>query len=414
VAATSITADGLGPDAGKLRLARFAVSAMFFINGFTVGHWATKIPVLVERLDITEAVLGRLIILFGIGAVAALIAGAWAVTRYGSPIVLRWTSLLLIPSLPLLTLAPDLLWTAVAMLWLGMFLGAMDNAMNANGVAVEVELNKPVMSSYHGFWSLGGMVGGLTGGAMIVWLGEMGHALTVAAITAAVTFWTWRHFWKGSVDDAAGRTATQNAPRQAGIPRVTGIYVLGVVTMLCFAAEGTIIDWSALYLRDELEAPLLISGYAFAAFSATMAAMRFLGDGLRGRVGDRPLFVGCGVLTAIGLAIAGAANGIAIVCLGFFVAGVGMANLVPVLFSTAGRYRGLQPSIAIAVITTFGYAGLLFIPAFVGFIAENFSLAAVFAGWGVIVAVLGLCGFVLPGVSSRSSGSANSASARKS
>lgn len=377
----------------RLRLARFAVFAAFFINGFMVGHWATKIPVLVERLDITEAVLGRMIILFGAGAVVALIAGAFLVTRFGSASVVRWTTVLLSPSLVLLTLAPTVLTAALALVWLGVFLGAMDNAMNANGVGVEKALGVPTMSAFHGFWSLGGVAGGLTGGAMIAAFGEMGHALAVFAITLAVAVWAWRHYRadEGIVDQPDAGTV-----RPRGLPRSPGIYMLGVVSLLAFAPEGTVIDWSALYLKDELGAPLVVSGYAYAAFAATMAAMRFLGDGLRLRLGDPAMFSVSGLVAATGLLIAAIAPGFLVACAGFFVAGLGMANMVPILFSAAGNYRGMQPAVAIAVVTTFGYGGLLFVPAFVGAIAEAFSLAHVFGGWAVIVLGVGLCGLLLP------------------
>ncbi len=413
MATEAITDAGAAPASERLRLARLAVSVAFFANGLMVGHWATKIPVLVERLGISEAVLGRLIILFGVGAVIALIAGAWMVTRIGSVAVVRWTSLMLVPSLVLITIAPNLTTTALAMLWLGMFLGAMDNAMNANGVGVEVALGKPVMSSYHGFWSLGGVAGGLTGGAMIAWLGEMGHAIAVTGIVAALVAWAWRHYWQEPAAADPDLAATDTV-RRRGLPRKPGIYILGIVTLLAFAPEGTVIDWSALYLKDEMGAPLLVSGYAYAAFSATMATTRLLGDRLRGRFGDRVVFIAGGLLAGSGFIIAGNAGGFVTACLGFLVTGIGLANMVPVLFSTAGRYPGLAPSVAIAVITTFGYAGLLFAPAFVGMIAEAWSLALVFSGWGVIVAAVGLLAIALPSISSRSSGSDESASARKS
>lgn len=398
----------------RLKLARLAVFAAFFVNGFMVGHWATKIPVLVERLGISEIVLGRLIILFGIGAVIALIGGAWMVTRLGSVAVVRWTSVLLAPSLILLTLAPSVPAAAVALLWLGTFLGAMDNAMNANGIGVEKAAGRPAMSSFHGFWSLGGMVGGLTGGAMIVTLGEMGHALAVGAIGLAVALWAWRHYRPDDfgADDSAAKT--EGTTPRGGLPRDAGIYGIGILTLLAFAPEGTVIDWSALYLRDELSAPLIVSGYAFAAFSATMATMRFFGDRLRASFGDRRVFVISAVFAATGLAIAGNAPGFVVACLGFFIAGLGMANMVPILFSAAGAYPGLRPAVAIAVITTFGYGGLLFMPAFVGVLAETFSLAFVFAGWSVIVLAVGASALMLNYLPSRSSGSADSVSARKS
>jgi fucose permease len=408
------SASGMPPDIRRLKLARQAVFAAFFVNGFMVGHWATKIPVLVERLGISEAVLGRLIVLFGVGAVIALIGGAWMVTRFGSVTVVRWTSVLLAPSLVLLTLAPSVPAAALALLWLGTFLGAMDNAMNANGIGVEKAAGRPAMSSFHGFWSLGGMVGGLTGGAMIVTLGEMGHALAVGAISLAVALWAWRHYRPDDFGADASEAGQAGTPRRGGIPREAGIYGLGILTLLAFAPEGTVIDWSALYLRDELGAPLIASGYAFAAFSATMAMMRFFGDRLRARFGDRRIFVVSAALAATGLAIAGTAPGFLVACAGFFIAGLGMANMVPILFSAAGAYPGLPPAVAIAVITTFGYAGLLFMPAFVGALAEAFSLALVFAGWSVIVLAVGASSLFIGYLPSRSSGSAASASARKS
>jgi MFS family permease len=385
----------------RLSAARFAVSAAFFANGFTVGHWAPKIPVMVERLGISQPTLGRMIILFGIGAIIALIAGAAATTRFGSRRVLRWTSLLLAPSLLFLTLAPTMQTAALMLLWLGMFLGAMDNAMNANGVTVESALAKPVMSSYHGFWSLGGVVGGLTGGAMIAYFGELGHAIIVALIVLAIVLVAWPRY----MDDArtanpagAGERSTPASRRFADLPRSPGIFLLGIVTMLAFAPEGTVIDWSALYLNREQDAPILVSGYAFAAFSATMALMRFLGDGIRARLGDRLTYVSGAFVAAVGLLIAGASTHFAVACLGFFISGLGMANMVPVLFSSGGRYPGVKPAIGIAVVTVFGYGGLLFIPALVGELAELYSLSAVFIGWGAILIVISGFAFILPGL----------------
>lgn len=381
-----------GPD---LKSARNAVYAAFFANGLVVGHWAPKIPVLVERLGITESTLGKMIILFGVGALLALIAGAWLVTRFGSKAIVCWTSLFLAPSLLLLTITPTVAAASFAMLWLGVFLGAMDNAMNTNGVGVEVKLGRPVMSSYHGFWSLGGVVGGLSGGAMIAVMGELGHALAVGVLVLGLVVWAWPRYLAS--DDLDGDASDPLTPaKTSALPRSPGIYVLGVLTLLAFAPEGTVIDWSALYLKAELDAPLLVSGYAVAAFSATMALMRLHGDGLRARFGDRNTFIVSGLVAGGGLFIAGAADQLMLACIGFLIAGLGMANVVPVLFSTAGRTPGVRPTVGIAVITTFGYGGLLFIPAFVGFIAEAYSIGLVYVGWGMIAMVIGGVGLFLP------------------
>ncbi|WP_051540916.1 MFS transporter [Ahrensia sp. 13_GOM-1096m] len=386
--------------AGALFHARWAVNAAFFANGLMIGHWAAKIPVMVERLGISEGMLGQLIVVFGLGALFALIVGAWLVTKYGSVFVIRWTWLFLSISLILLTLVPSLFGTALALLWFGMFLGAMDNAMNANGVAVEVALDRPVMSSYHGFWSLGGLVGGLSGGAMIVWFGEMGHALIVTGIVLALMFYAWpRLMSDANMDsdfDAQQEAGAQTKKRKTGIPRSFGLYLLGFAALFSFASEGTIIDWSALYLRNELDAPLIVSGYAVAAFSFTMALMRFLGDGVRTRFGDRRTFIVSAAISSVGLFFGGYADNFYLACFGFFVAGIGMANVVPVLFSAAGKYPGIRPSVGIAVVTALGYAGLLFIPALVGVVAEYYSIGIVYVGWAIIVLGVAALGFVLP------------------
>jgi len=371
-----------------LRRAQMAVYAAFFANGFAVGHWAPKIPFLVDRLGISESMLGRMIILFGVGAVVALLAGAWCVTRFGSGNVLRVTSAFLVPALVLMTWTDTVFTATLALLWLGVFLGAMDNAMNAHGVAVEVKLARPVMSSYHGFWSLGGVAGGLTGGAMIVAFGEMGHAVLVSLTLLGLVVWAWpRYLADDNLDcDAFGKMRVPGSDRKSTwLPRRPGIYFIGAMTLIGFAPEGTIIDWSALYLRDELSAPVWLSGYAVAAFAATMAMMRLSGDRMRSRFGDRHVYVLSVVVAAIGLWIAGMAGTVLWACIGFFISGLGMANVVPILFSAAGRFPGVAPAIGIAVATTFGYAGLLFLPAFVGVIAENHSIGTVFVWWPVLL-----------------------------
>ena len=146
---------------------RWAVSAAFYANGFVVGHWAPKIPVLAERLAISESVLGALVIMFGLGALVALLTGAVLTTRYGSASVVRWTSYMLAPGLLFISLSPNLFATALSMLWLGVFMGAMDGAMNANAVSVEKARGTAIMSSCHGFWSLGGLTGAPLGGWML-------------------------------------------------------------------------------------------------------------------------------------------------------------------------------------------------------------------------------------------------------
>jgi fucose permease len=142
--------------------------------------------------------------------------------------------------------------------------------------------------------------------------------------------------------------------------------------------EGAILDWGALYLRNELGASVSQSGFAFAAFSMTMAIMRFAGDLVRDRFGAVRTLRFCSVMSITGLLIAGLAGNSTFVIIGFAIAGIGISNMVPIAFSAAGNMPGLAPGIGLSVVTTMGYSGILVAPSAIGFIAEHTGLASVF------------------------------------
>ncbi|GAB4350396.1 MAG: MFS transporter [Oricola sp.] len=369
--------------------ARWAVSAAFFANGFVVGHWAPKIPVLAARLEIGESVLGALVIMFGIGALVALLAGAVLTTRFGSDRVVRWTSFLLVPGLLFVSLSSNIATTALSMLWLGVFMGAMDGAMNANAVSVEKARGRAIMSSCHGFWSLGGLTGAPLGGLMLARFGDMGHSIGVLVMTgilvATAQFFYFRDARMPALEDRPAEPGRSPKRLLALLPGGFGIYLLGLCALLAFVPEGSILDWSALYLAKVHNAPVAIAGYAFAAFSGTMALMRFAGDGLRDRFGDGRTFFVSALVAAAGFAVAGLSATLDAVLAGFLVCGLGLANMVPIVFSAAGRFPGIEPAIGIGIVTAFGYSGALTAPAILGFIAEHTGLAAIFAGFSIVL-----------------------------
>lgn len=369
--------------------ARWAVSAAFFANGFVVGHWAPKIPVLAERLAITESVLGALVIMFGIGALIALLAGAVLTTRYGSDRVVRWTSFLLVPGLLFISLSPDIATTALSMLWLGVFMGAMDGAMNANAVSVEKARGRAIMSSCHGFWSLGGLTGAPLGGLMLARFGDLGHSLAVLAMTgllvAVAQFFYLKDVKLLALEDQPAEGGWSPRRILALLPGGAGIYLLGLCALLSFVPEGSILDWSALYLAKVHDAPVAFAGYAFAAFSGTMALMRFAGDGLRDRFGDGRTFFVSALVAAAGFAVAGLSPTLPMVLGGFLICGLGLANMVPIVFSAGGRFPGIEPAIGIGIVTAFGYSGALTAPAILGIIAEHTGLAVIFAGFSLVL-----------------------------
>jgi MFS family permease len=363
---------------------RWAVSALFFANGMSTGAWAPQIPLLLPRHDITESTLGLLILFFGVGAVGAMLGAGRLIATYGSRKIARTFALLMVPCLPLVALSPSLPLLALTLVLFGGFLGCMDVAMNANAVAVEARLGRAVMSSFHGFWSLGGFFGA----GAIGWLVAQTSALTGALVAASVVLGLIVLAMPFVIDDEIRKSATDDTPHDALIPRDLGLLLLGMIALFSMVPEGAVMDWAAIYLQKEMGAAQATSTLAFALFSAAMAAVRFAGDAVRNRFGAVRTLRGSALLAALGLAFALIAPTAPLAIAGFAFAGIGVANMIPVIFSAAGNYPGLAPGTAIAFVTMLGYSGILVAPFSIGYVAEHFGFRATFGGLIVLVCVV--------------------------
>lgn len=368
----SITA---GP--GLMPRERLAVSAAFFLNGYLVGNWAPRIPGFKTGLGIDEAMLGLMILAFGVGSLVTMPLVGAVIAHDGSRRVLRGMMLGLAPCWLVLTLAPSVPVAFVGIFFFGGIAGGMDVAMNANAVSVERSLRRSIMSSCHGFWSLGGLIGAASGGVL---LGQLGDAAQTAVIVAACVVLS-ALIWGALRHDRAPPSTEKHPIR---IPRSALPWLIGFVALMCMIPEGSVLDWSALYLRTELGASVEVSGLAFAAFSATMAVMRFTGDPIRDRFGAVRTLRISALTAAAGLFAAGMAPNAGIAILGFAVAGLGISNLVPIAFSAAGNLPGLAPGVGISLVTFLGYSGMLFAPSFIGFIAHLTGLGPIFAALPIL------------------------------
>jgi MFS family permease len=356
-------------DPREILRARYATAALFGANGFVTGAWAPQIPLLLPRHGIGESALGLLILGLGLGAVGAMLFSGALIGRFGSVRVLRGFALAVIPALPLAVFAPGLWLLAPAMALLGALLGSMDVAMNANAVEVERRLGRPIMSSSHGFWSFGGFLGGTAGSYVIAQAGAQAGALAAATVVAGLVALALPHL-RGEPPHPPAPAGSGKTRRRL-LPRAGGLWLMGAMALFCMVPEGAVLDWAALYLRGELAAGPFFAGLGFAFFAGTMALMRFLGDGLRNRHGAVPVLrVSC-LVSAAGLLLAALAPTAPLALLGFALAGLGIANTVPILFSAAGNYPGLPPGAGISAVTMLGYAGLLVAPASIGFVAEH-------------------------------------------
>ncbi len=367
----------------EARKARVALAAMFLTNGGIIGAWAPQIPLFLPRHTITESVLGLLILALGVGAVGAMLFAGRLIARYGSLPVMRGFAFAAVPVLPLVVLAPSLWLLTPAMAVFGALIGSMDVAMNANAVEVERRLGRAIMSSCHGFWSLGGFIGG-AGGA---WLIAKTGAEMQAGIVAVVAFGlvaAAQPFLRGEPP----HPVSEGSKGPAMLPKNIGIWILGAMALFSMVPEGAVLDWGALYLGQELAADPFTSGLGFALFSGAMAGMRFLGDAVRNRFGAVATLRVSGITAAAGLMIVTLAPVTGIALAGFVIAGLGVANMVPILFSAAGNYPGFAAGAAISTVTMVGYAGILVAPSSIGFLAEHVGFRPTFAGLAVLLLVV--------------------------
>ncbi len=204
-----------------------------------------------------------------------------------------------------------------------------------------------------------------------------GHAVLVTVAAALMVAIGWSML-------LADKPHAEEAKQKVRLPMTPLPWLIGLVALFSMVPEGAVLDWGALYLRNELNASVQLSGFAYAAFSLTMATMRFAGDIVRDRLGAVKTLRICTVTAMIGLLIAGFAPSATFVIIGFAIAGIGISNMVPIAFSAAGNLPGMAQGIGLSVVTTMGYSGILVAPSAIGFIAEHVGLATIFAALPVL------------------------------
>lgn len=370
--------------AGRAQLgaATRATRLIFLTSGIGMASWAPMVPYAKARLGLDDADLGLVLLAFGGGSMVSMPLVGWLTHRYGNRKVISVAGLMLCVAIPLLAIVPNAPALAAVLLYFGAMLGAVDVAMNAHAVEVERRDGRALMSGFHGLFSIGGLAGAaimstLLALGLTLWTGALAIALLLALIVLSQ-----RSSLLPGVDDAAEWSTVFRLPR--GL-----VLLLGVLCFVSFLAEGSMLDWSAVLLRDFRGFSAASAGIGYACFSVAMAAGRLAGDRVVERLGPvSAVRIGAGT-AAIGFLLAAMAPWPAASLSGFVLIGLGASNIVPVMFSAAGRLPGNPPAISIAAVTMLGYAGLLSGPALIGFMAHASSLPvalAVVAGLLLLVA----------------------------
>ena len=361
--------------------ARLATQLIFLVCGLGMASWAPMVPYAKDRLALNDAGLGLLLLLLGAGAMLMMPTSGWLVSRFGSRMVMTCAALVMACALPLLLLLPSTGTMAVTLFLFGSSIGAIDIAMNAHGIQVQNLYGRPIMSSLHGLFSVGGLLGSLGLGFLIkLGVNPIYAIVSIAILMILITLTQYKHLFPADVErQVMLRFAPASAKPLEGNQSFnwlhSSVLFLGLMCFAVFLAEGAILDWSAIFLRDVKGIDIALAGTGYAAFSVAMATMRLVGDRLVARLNGKTVVVGGSLLGAMGLLIAILSPWVWGGLAGFVLLGLGAANIVPVFFSAAGRLPGIAPTVSIPAITTIGYTGLLAGPALLGFIAYHFSLS---------------------------------------
>lgn len=367
---------------------RLATRIAFFIAGFAVSCWAPLVPYAKDRLAVDERTLGLLLLCLGIGSLFAMSFTGMLCARFGTRPVIVGSCLGLCITVPFLAIASLPITLGVTLLFFGASLGSLDVAVNIHAVEVERAAGRPMMSGFHAQYSLGGFAGAI----FVTLLLSLGLGV-IACVSLASALML------GMVAVASPRllrTKAADGEAHFALPRGV-VLVLASLAAICFLAEGAVLDWSALLITENGLVAVERGGIGFVLFSIAMTAARFTGDALTARIGDRPTLIWGGLVAIGGYVVILTAPIALIAFTGFILLGLGAANVVPVLFRRAGRQTVMPTGLAIAAVTTMGYAGILLGPAAIGFVAKHVGLTTAFWMVPAILALVPLCaGIVAP------------------
>ncbi|QNK01436.1 MFS transporter [Dyella telluris] len=361
---------------------RLATRLAFLAAGFGIASWAPLVPFAKHRLGVDDGQLGLLLLCLGMGSVISMPLTGILSARFGSKPIIIAGGLGLALVLPLLSLANAPWILGLALLAFGASLGSLDVAMNVHAVDVERAANRPLMSGFHALFSVGGFAGATLMTLLLSFhLGAFASSLLCSALLLLAIAAAWPRLLRAT-----------NAEEGPLFVMPHGIVlVLAGLAAITFLAEGAILDWSALLITDKALVTKAQGGLGYTLFASAMTVGRLGGDAITARIGDRAALIWGGIIAISGFVILLLTPVPFIAMAGFLFIGLGASNVVPVLFRQAGSQRAMPAALAVAAITTTGYAGILLGPAGVGFVAKGVGLPIAFAMLAVLLCAVPAC-----------------------
>lgn len=372
---------------------RVATRIIFFIAGLVTAIWAVIVPFAKVNTGVDDAVLGSLLLCLGAGAIVAMPLTGPLTSRFGCRKVIGCAVMIVILATPCLSVIRDPLTLGLTLLLFGVGIGITDCAMNIQAIIVEKSSAKPLMSGFHGMYS----VGGIAGAGLMTALLTLGVAVVASVITLSVLVL--------GLLAVSYRTLLPYANPPEGpafaIPKGT-VLILGIICFVVFLAEGTVLDWRALYLVENRGVAEYLGGLGFAVFATAMTLGRLSGDYIISRLGSLTVVLVGALLAIAGFMVVIYGSWLPALLTGYLLVGIGCANIVPVMFSQTGKQNSMPQMVAVPAVTTLGYIGVLAGPAMIGYIAHHSSLSHAFIVVMLLMLLAGLLSLSLRKVFARS------------
>lgn len=347
-----------------------AVIIFFFINGFLYANCTGRLPELKDYFGISNSTLGTMLFTTAVGALVAMPLTGWLTTRYNSGKLAVYAGLLFCCVVPLIPFSQNVWAGRVSFFMTGFFSGAMDITMNGQAVFVERVYKKTIMSSFHAAFSIGMALGAGSGALFSKYHYPLRYHLLYVAVASILSLAIVSPI---ILQNQTG--SVREKTRAGGRQKISFlIWLIAIIAFCGMTGEGSMVDWSAIYMHTVVGKTTAFSALAVGTFATAMTIGRLFGDRLIEKAGKQTILL-CSCIAAItGLTIALLFISTPTVLMGFFLVGIGLSNVVPLTYSTAGNIKGIEPAAGIAIASSIGYSGFFVGPPTIGYLADSVGL----------------------------------------
>jgi MFS family permease len=370
-------------------LNRIAVKIAFFLNGFILANWQSRLPRIQDMFKADDGLIAMVLFCMAFGAVIAMPFTGYVIIRNGSRRVTLISVIAYALMIAFIPVMPGIIALMALFLVTGVITGMLDVAMNAQAVIVEQQYRKPIMTSFHAMFSVGMALGAWCGALFAdLEFALLNHFTLIATLSLIAAFWVSRNL----VHDKPEKNSVHEGPLFR-IPSKVLISV-GIIAFCCMIGEGAMSEWSVNYMENIARSTEALAPLALSAFATAMTIGRLVGDRVRVAVGDAKLIMFGGLMASIGLSVALLYPIPYVSIAGLFLVGLGLSTIVPITYSIAGNAKGLPSGVGIAMVTTVGYSGFLFGPPIIGFISDAYNLRVGLSVVLVLFVVMTILGFL--------------------